>query len=301
MVARWRLWALVGALAVSLMAPGISAASKKETKKKVGPAVKLDESLEHIDVFAGIEQGVLDVKMIPNDAMGGNVLVENKGDKPLNVDFPAAFIGKQILKQGFGGGQQGGGGGGFGGGQQGGGQGGGGQQQQGGGGQGGQQGGGGGFGGGGQQGGGGGGGGFFSVPTDRIIRFKYLAVCLEHGKADPSSRSVYRIAKVEEFSTDPVLEETLRMVASGQLDPQAGQAATWHLTDKMSWEQLAAKSIPHIGQPSTPYFSSETLARARNIHTAAVARVNERDGKSEKTPGAPVKNGRTTSATVKRD
>ena len=43
----------------------------------------------------------------------------------------------------------------------------------------------------------------------------------------------------------------------------------------MSWEQLAAKSIPHIGQPSTPYFSAETLARARNIHTAAVARVNK--------------------------
>ena len=300
MFSRWRPWALVGALAVSLVAPGISADSKKETKKKVGPAVKLNESLEHMDVFEGIEKGVLDVKMIPNDAMGGIVLVENKGDKPLNVDFPAAFVGKQILKQGFGG-QQGGGGGFGGGGQQGGGQGGGGQQQQGGGGQGGQQGGGGGFGGGGQQGGGGGGGGFFSVPTDRIIRFKYLAVCLEHGKAEPSPRSVYRIAKVEEFSTDPNLEETLRMVASGQHDPQAGQAATWHLTDKMSWEQLAAKSIPHIGQPSTPYFSAETLARARNIHTTAVARVNERDGKSDKSSVASAKNGRTTSSTVKRD
>ena len=297
MFTRWRPWALVGALAVSVVAPGISADSKKETKKPVVTPVKLNESLEHMDVFEGIEQGVLDVKMIPNDAMGGNLFVENKGDKPLNVDFPAAFVGKQILKQGFGG--QGGGGGGFGGGgggQQGG-QGGGGQQQQGGGGQGGQQGGG---GGGGQQGGGGGGGGFFSVPTDRIIRFKYLAVCLEHGKAEPTPRSVYRITKVEEFSTDPVLEETLKMVASGQLDPQAGQAATWHLTDKMSWEQLAAKSIPHIGKQSTPYFSAETLARARNIHTTAVARANERE-KSDKSSVASAKNGRTTSSTVKRD
>lgn len=295
---RWRLWALVGALAISLMASGISADTKKETKKKVVPAVKLNESLEHMDVFEGIEKGILEVKMIPNDAMGGNLLIDNKGDKPLNVDFPAAFVGKQVLKQfgGGGGGQQGGFGGG---GQQGGGQGGG-QQQQGGGGQGGQQGGGGGFGGGGQQ-GGGGGGGFFSVPTDRIIRFKYLAVCLEHGKPEPSPRTVYRISKIEDFSTDPVLAETLKMVASGQLDPQAGQAATWHLTDKMSWEQLAAKSIPHVGQPSTPYFSTETLARARNIHSTAVARVNERDAKSDKSPVASAKNGRGTSPTVKRD
>jgi hypothetical protein len=300
MVARWRLCALVGALAVSLVAPGISADSKKETKKKVGPAVKVDESLEHIDVFEGIEKGVLDVKMIPNDAMGGNMLIENKGDKPLNVDFPPAFVGKQVLKQfggGFGGGQQGGGFGG--GGQQGGfGGGGGGQQQQGGGFGGGQQGGGGGFGGG-QQ--GGGGGGFFSVPTDRIVRVAYRSVCLEHGKPEPTTRSTYRIGKVEEFSEDPVLEETLKMVASGQLDPQAGQAATWHLTNQMSWQELAAKSIPHVGRPATPYFSAETLARAQNIHLTAVSRVKERDEKGDTSAVASAKKDRGSSSTVKRD
>ncbi len=299
MFSRWRPWALVGALAVSLVAPGISADSKKEPKKKVVPAVKVDESLDHIDVFEGIEKGVLDVKMIPKDAMGGNMLIENKGDKPLNVDFPAAFVGKQVLKQfgggggGFGGGQ---GGGGFGGGQQGGG---GGQAQ--GGGAGGQQGGGGGFGGGGGAQGGGGGGGFFSVPNDRIVRVTYRSVCLEHGKPEPNSGMTYRISKVEEFSENPALEETLMMVASGRIDPQAGQAATWHITDKMSWDQLAAKSIPHIGKQPTPYFSAETLARARNIHTTAVARVNERNERSDKPAVTSIKNGRGTSATVKRD
>ena len=299
MLTRWRLWTLVGALAVSLVAPGLAADSKKPSKKKVVVAVKVNESLEHLDVFEGIEQGVLDVKMIPNDAMGGNMLIENKGDKPLNVDFPAAFIGKQILKQGFGGGGGGFGGGGqqggFGGGQQGGG-----QQSQGGGFGGGQQGGGGGFGGGGQQ-GGGGGGGFFSVPTDRVVRVAYRSVCLEHGKAEPSPRTIYRIAKLEEFSTDPVLEETLKMVSSGQLEPQAGQAATWHITNKMSWQELSAKSIPHIGQPSTPYFSAATMARAQNIHTTAVARVKERGEKSDKSPVVSAKNNGGAPATVKRD
>lgn len=296
MFSRWRPWALVGALAVSLVAPGISADSKKEPKKKVVPAVKVDDSLDHMDVFEGIEKGLLDVKMIPKDAMGGNMLIENKGDKPLNVDFPAAFVGRQVLKQ-FGGG--GGGGGGFGGGgQQGGGQQGGGQAQGGGGGQ--QGGGGGGFGGGGQQ-GGGGGGGFFSVPNDRIVRVTYRSVCLEHGKAEPNSGMIYRISKVEDFSENPALAETLKMVASGQIDPQAGQAATWHITDKMSWEQLAAKSTPHIGRPATPYFSAETLSRAQNIHVAAVARAKEREQYSDKSSVAPAKNSRGTTATVKRD
>lgn len=299
MFSHWRPWALVGALAVSLVAPGISADSNKETKRKVVPAQKVDESLDHIDVFEGIEKGVLDVKMIPKDAMGGNMLIENKGDKPLNVDFPAAFIGKQVLKQ-FGGGGGGGRGqqGGFGGGGQQGGQQGGGQQQGGGAG-GGQQGGGGGFGGGGQQGGGGGGGGFFSVPADKVVRVTYRSVCLEHGKPEPNSLMTYRIGKVEEISSDPVLMETLKMVSNGQLDPQAGQAATWHLTDKMSWDQLAAKSIPHIGRPSTPYFSTETLSRAKNIHVAAVSRAAERDVKSTKS--VTVKTSGNASKTVMRD
>ena len=111
MMCRWYSWMLVGGLMVGIVAPGISADAKKE-KKKIIPAVKLDTSAEHIDVFEGIEQGLLEVKMIPKDSLGGNMLIENKGDKPLNVDFPAAFVGRQVLKQ-FG--QQGGGGG-FGGG-----------------------------------------------------------------------------------------------------------------------------------------------------------------------------------------
>lgn len=292
MFSRWRPWALVGALAVSLAASGFSAASNKEPKRKIIPAQKVDTSLDHIDVFEGIEKGVLEVKMIPKDAMGGNMLIENKGDKPLNVDFPAAFIGKQVLKQfggqgGFGGGGQQGG---FGGGQQGGG-----GQAQGGGMGGGQQG---GFGGGGQQ---QGGGGFFSVPADKVVKVAYRSVCLEHGKPEPNSRMTYRIGKVEEISDDPVLEETLKMVASGQLDPQAGQAATWHITNKMSWEQLAAKSIPHVGRPATPYFSPETLARAQNIHVTAVARAKEREEKSGKSSVASARSSRSASATVKRD
>jgi hypothetical protein len=106
---------------------------------------------------------------------------------------------------------------------------------------------------------------------------------------------------VEEFSEDPVLEETLKMVANGQLDPQAGQAATWHLTNTMSWQELAAKSTPHIGRPASQYFTAEQLARAQNIHVTAVARVKEREQKSGKSAVAPAKNSRGTPATTKRD
>lgn len=282
MVARWRCLTLVGTLALSLVLPAVSADSRRATKKIV-PFAKADESLEHIDVFAGIDQGVLDVKLIPQDALGGNILIENKGAKPLNVDFPPAFIGKQVLKQfpvqqgangNIGGpgaganGQQGGGG----------------AQIQGGGiGQG--QGNNGAVGNGPGFGNPGGAGrananGFFSVPADKIVRVPYRSVCLEHGKPDPTPRMTYRIGKVEEFSDDPVLAETLKMVATGEHDTQAGQAAAWHVANKLSWKQLGDKTIPHIGRPATRYFSAETLDRAKRFHETAIIRAKEQEAKS---------------------
>ncbi len=298
MFCRWRPWALVGVLALTFVAPGLSADAKKP--KKVVPAVKFDASAEQMDVFEGIERGILEVKMVPKDALGGKLFIENKGDKPLNVEFPAAFIGKQVLRQGgFGGGNRGGGGLG-GGGLGGGGQGGGGNQQQGGGLGGGGQGGG-GLGGGGL-GGGGQGGGFFSVPPDRIVRVAYRSVCLEHGKPDPSPGMTYQIAKVEEFSEDPILKELLTQVANGQLEAQSAQAAAWHLTDKMSWEQLAAKSIPHLGgRAPSPYFSPEQLHRAQQIFSTAVVRVNEQT-EDAKTATSSTRISRVKdAATVKKD
>lgn len=274
MVTRWHFLAVVGTLVTSLVLPALSADSSKEHKPVIA-SLKADESLEHLDVFAGIEQGILDVKLIPQDALGGNILIENKGAKPLNVDFPPAFIGKQVLKQapaqqqnngnGLNGlanltGQAGGGsqvqGGGIG-------------QGNGNGAPGGNPG----------AGGPGNRNGFFSVPTDRIVRVAYRSVCLEHGKPDPSPRMTYRLGKVEEFSDDPVLAETLKIAASGEHDPQAGQAVAWHVANKMSWKKLGEKSIQHIGHPATRYFTKETLARAQNIHATAVARAKEQEAK----------------------
>ncbi len=84
-----------------------------------------DPSAEKVDLFDGIENGSLEVRMIAANSKKGNLLIENKSDKPLTVKMPDAFVGVQVLKQypgggGGGGGQSvgggGGGGGGFGGG-----------------------------------------------------------------------------------------------------------------------------------------------------------------------------------------
>ena len=248
--------------------------SKKPANKKPIQNPKFDPSGEQVEFFAAIDAGQIEAKLIPKNALSGNVLIENKTDKPLNVKVPEAAVGVPMNFQfGGGGGQQGG----FGGGQQGGQQGGGQQRQGGGMGGGGQQG---GFGGGGQQGGGGGAGGFFSVPPERVISLPFNSICLEHGKPEPTSSSRYKLVPVSQFSEDPVLYELLTVVGTGKVDSQAAQAAGWHLTDKMSFQQLAAKAMTHLGgQQPTPYFSQAQLQGAQQLLALSAQKAEARKDK----------------------
>jgi len=261
---------------------------KKGAYKKPIRNPKFDPTGEEVELFAAIEAGQIEARLIPKNALSGNVLIENKTDKPLNVKIPPAVVGVPQNFQ-FGGG--GGGAGGFGGGgQQGGGQQGGGQQQQGGGMGGGQQG---GFGGGGGGQGGGGGGGFFSVPPERVISLQFNSVCLEHGKPEPTPSSRYKLVPVSAVSDDPVLYELLSVVGTGKVDSQAAQAAAWHLTDDMSFQQLAAKAMTHLGgQAPTPYFSQAQLQGAQQLLALSLRRSEERKNQSPeaepvKTPVTP--------------
>jgi hypothetical protein len=89
-------------------------------------------------------------------------------------------------------------------------------------------------------------------------------------------KSNYTLVPVTHFSNDPTLRELLELVGTGRVDPQAAQAAAWHLTDNLSFEQLAAKSVTSLaGTPPTPYFSREQLLGASSLLNAAQRRAEE--------------------------
>ncbi|WP_339729432.1 hypothetical protein [uncultured Gimesia sp.] len=257
----------VGCLALCL------STSVEAAKKSIKPQ-KYDPSAEKVDdLFTAMESGLVDVKIIAKSSKGGNVLITNNNAKPLNVKLPETFLAVQVLKQGALGGGLGGGG--LGGGLGGQGGGGGGAQTTGGGGGGAGGGLGGGLGGGG--GAGGAGGGFFSIPPEKTVYVPYTSVCLEHGKAEPAARMQYRMVKTEEMVKDPALQELLRFVATGRVNQQAGQAAAWHLADKMSWQELASKSVKHLGgAPATAYFNPAELQYATQLVGMAHERARNR-------------------------
>lgn len=258
---------LLGCLALWAQ-KGTEAAEK--VRKPVMKTLKYDPSAPQADLFQAMADDQVSVRLVAKSEFEGHVLVENKTDAPLTIKLPEAFVGVQVLPQfGGGGGGLGGGGGGLGGG--GGGLGGGGGGQAAGGGFGGG-GGGGGLGGGGG-GGGNGGGGFFSIPVGTVAKVPVTMVCLEHGKQSPRQTMNYTIVPPEKYTTDTRVHEICKAVGTGRLDRASAQAAAWHISNKMSWGELANKTIHHLGTGDSPYFTQEQLMRAQAIVAATDARV----------------------------
>lgn len=228
-------------LSVGLVLAALTTVS--EAGKPAIPAQKAVDGLAVEPLFEMIEADQVDVKLVQKNEAIGNLLVENKSGKPLNVQMPEAFVGVHVLNQGFFNNQsnQGQGSG------QGQGQG---SQTT----------------GGGASNSGQSGGPVFSVPPGKIVRIPVKTVCLEHGRPTPASRMDYRIFPVKRFSKDPSLFELLTKVASGKTPQKVAQAAAWHMASDKSWKQLAAMKFRRLGGlPDIPEFTRSQLASARKL------------------------------------
>jgi len=95
----------------------------------------------------------------------------------------------------------------------------------------------------------------------------------------------YKLVKLEVYTKDSVLQELLVMVGTGKVEETnkaAAQAAAWNLTDKMSWQKLAAKEIERVGGvPNDPYFTQADLIIARQLVARAQAQARERDNNKD--------------------
>ena len=257
--------------------------SNARGRKRIVTHPKFIKDAAQVPLFSGMEDGSFDATVIAKDAYGGNLLVTNNTDQPLTVELPDAFVAVNVLKQ-FGnnnnpfgnngnpfgngpGGNQFANGGANGGGN--------GQAQNIGGG---VPGGGGNgnnglnglFPGGGNNGffqGGnanGNGNGFFSIPPETTLKVKFVSACLNHGDPQPTIRTRYRLVAVESYTSNATYRDVLRLAGTGRLSQKAAQAAVWHFSDNMTWEQLSQKYVIHLGR-RVPYFSTEQIRQARRI------------------------------------
>ena len=251
--------------------------------KGVGEFNPQDETVE---LFSGIEQGKLEVKLIPKDSAQCRVLITNKTDKPLNVSLPGAFAGVPVLAQFQPGNfppgnfqpgmpnlnnannapQQLGIGNRFGNNPGMGNQGnqlfnmrgpgnnlmpGGGPMQP----------------------------NFapFNVAPENVAQLRLTSVCLEYGKPNPRPKMAYAIQPIESVAEKAEVEALCRMLGRGQVSQHAAQAAAWHLANGMSWDPLARLRRKFaMGRITEPFFTSRELAEGKKAAEAAIELTENR-------------------------
>jgi hypothetical protein len=260
-------WAILFSLAL----PALSWAETRRESRKYDEAPS-------VDLFEAVKSGEIEVRVIAKDAAGGNVLIENKTNKPLAIKLPEVFAAVPVAAQfgplgragGIGAGDvfgqnangnQAGGaanqplGGGF--------------NQQGGA----------GFPGGnvGFNGPGNFNGGVFKVEPEKARKLKITTVCLAHGWPDPNPHVAYELKPTDSYTENANTIETVKMLARGEIDQKIAQAVAWHFENGMSWDQLAKKvAARHLNGRSDPFFSRDQIARGKKIAAEA-----ERRGKDD--------------------
>ena len=80
------------------------------------------------------------------------------------------------------------------------------------------------------------------------------------------------------------------MLGRGEIDQPSAQAAAWHLTDKLSWQELVQKvRVKHFDGRVEMYFNQQQLSRAAQIvAVATVTPTNARVERSRVPIAAPV-------------
>lgn len=250
-VIKWWLF-ISAAIALAVLATPAWTADHSQQASDTDSSASTNETVE---MFKAIQNGQIDVQLIPKDSTLCRVRIKNKTTRPLNVRLPDAFAGVPVLAQ------MGGRGTGSSGGRQGN------MAQSFGGGMGGMM--------GGMRGMGGMGRGMFNVKPEVVGQLEVPIVCLEHGKPEPRAKVKYEIKPVASFTDKAGVYELCQILGTGQIDQRAAQAAAWNLNNGMSWQQLAAKRLHYANGTTRPYFQPQELQAAVRLATIAVRQANE--------------------------
>lgn len=225
---------------------------------------------EVVDIFAAIEKRQIEVQLIPRDSSKCRLLIENKTDKPLNVQLPPAFAGVPVLAQQFpnqfpvnnrrnNGPQQLGvvpgippmgpgifnvdfnrafpnqGGPNV-------------LQFP---------------------------GRMFNVAPEKVGKFKLASLCLEYGKPEPRPKFKYQIKPIDSVTAKPGVAELCATFGQGKISRRVAQLAAWHLNNDMTWQQLS--DLRHkVANGTRPSYTQAELKAAEQAAEEAVELAKQR-------------------------
>lgn len=124
----------------------------------------------------------------------------------------------------------------------------------------------------------------FRVEPDKTRKFKIDCVCLEHGKRDPNPRMKYKIVPIEQINNDPRVSKLCELLGYGKVPQNTVQAATWHMANGLSWDELAHKNrIESKYTGNVRFFNPIELRTAFELSTLIRREYEKYESASEST------------------
>ena len=77
---------------------------------------------------------------------------------------------------------------------------------------------------------------------------------------------VYEVCRLEELTDQPAVQRLCEMLGDGHTDPQAVQAAVWHLNCDLSWPRLTAR-LRSLGGPhgTQRFFTPKQIEEGKRL------------------------------------
>ncbi len=82
---------------------------------------------------------------------------------------------------------------------------------------------------------------------------------------------VYEVCRLEELTEQPAVQRLCELLGDRHTDPQAVQAAVWHLNCDLSWRQLTAR-LRTLGGPhgTQRFFTPRQIAEGQRLAEVAM-------------------------------
>jgi hypothetical protein len=104
----------------------------------------------------------------------------------------------------------------------------------------------------------------FLVAAGETIRLPVTSVCLEYGKPTPNAKLRYVIMPVEQYSRNSVFHKLLPLFTKTKISQRVAQAAAWHVANDLSWAELSSILNSRSSVP-VPLFTSNDLRLAQAL------------------------------------
>ena len=103
------------------------------------------------------------------------------------------------------------------------------------------------------------------IPGGKQFQIRVPCFCLEYGRPDPQRRIPYQFCQLKEFNASPAVRELLEAFGKGGWDQRIAQLAAWHVANGVPWQTLARIQIPGASGRRGKGFSQMELLAAKRL------------------------------------